>query len=162
MRARWLICMPYLAGGPQPCPPLHRLSAFSGRQDTAQDSGIYNQPLSPCPFSLFVTSRLGRNEKQWLLLTNKARTLTAITESSVKACPICRFSQTMTQNSRRQAPNPRQLWFTRAYFRAGTLGMGGIPLTTSLPKTNPPLTTTLKKKKKKERRKEGRKKANLS
>lgn len=151
MRTQWLICWPYLEDQPQPHPPLHRLSASPGSCNTALDSGIYNQlaPPAPCSFCLLVTSRLEKNEKQQLLLTNKARTLPAGTKSLVKACPICRLSQTMTQNTRRQDLNLRKALIHQGVLQGCNFG-DGRHTTASLPRANLPF-----KKKKKEKKKKG-------
>lgn len=75
--------MPHLADQPGPQPPsLQAVSIPRGMEHSPRLRNFtVNLPLSWCPFSLSVTSRLELNEKPKLCLTSKARGLSAAIES---------------------------------------------------------------------------------
>ena len=75
--------MPHLADQPGPQPPsLQAVSIPRGMEHSPRLRNFtVNLPLSWCPFSLSVTSRLELNEKPKLCLTSMARGLPAAIES---------------------------------------------------------------------------------
>lgn len=102
----------------------HRLSAFPGGHREAPDSGIYCPLAAPHPHdsSHFrsVLRTITSNS-----FSRRRQGLSACCESSTKACPHCRLSQKVTQNTQSQVPHLRLIH--QGVFRAGAVGMGGSP-----------------------------------